>query len=421
MEPQTYIIARSISEVNDVSACNHEALCESTGEESNSSVELTEILKNTFLLTILSKIFTDSVIDSLWMTSLSPLMEESQEILENEINTWLSQLETIYPETTRRIAFKRPDYDEAKFYTFKYELEAGKIMVKDIADGLKNDFKLEHSFLNSINQSLIKLLNNKGDLSCIFPGINNSTEKSLSPKISESSDEPNEAAPTLKERLEQEEEKVPYFSNLNRKHSSEFSQFSSSSSSSESDDDLMSTDLLFQLENEKNPSNKKETKNHLKKLCKTDPILKNFVLDLETLMRENYIQKVREADFYRKGYRKLQEQRNTYKKKVEISNGLLKQTIRHYQDLCQVNSAKSFCDQNTQTSELVEESEVHKDKPKKRKKRKNKKKGQDSSDPNSKGIQALIGDDCDCRTIFAILEQSYEDFIEEDGEEIFDC
>lgn len=86
------------------------------------------------------------------MTSLSPLMEESQEILENEINIWLSQLESLFPEATRRIAFKKPDYDETKYYTYKYELEAGKIMVKDIADGLKNDFKLEHSFLNIISK-----------------------------------------------------------------------------------------------------------------------------------------------------------------------------------------------------------------------------------------------------------------------------
>lgn len=87
------------------------------------------------------------------MTSLSPLISESQEILENEINIWISQIEAFYPEIPKRIAFKKPDYNESIYYTYKYELEAGKIMVEDLAEGLIKDFKLEHKFLIHISKS----------------------------------------------------------------------------------------------------------------------------------------------------------------------------------------------------------------------------------------------------------------------------
>jgi len=81
------------------------------------------------------------------MTSLGPLIFESQEILNNEIFIWISQLEAFFQQTMQKIIFNKPDYDEAKFNSFKYQFEAGKIMIQDLADGLKKEFELEQEFL----------------------------------------------------------------------------------------------------------------------------------------------------------------------------------------------------------------------------------------------------------------------------------
>ena len=92
-----------------------------------------EDIKSILLNTILSKILTETVVENLSLTSLELLILDSNEILNNEVSIWISQLEGLYPSIAKKIAFKRPDYDEAGFYTLKYSFEDNKITIEELA------------------------------------------------------------------------------------------------------------------------------------------------------------------------------------------------------------------------------------------------------------------------------------------------
>jgi hypothetical protein len=71
---------------------------DSTGEESTSDeVDLIQEIQSLTLQSILSKIFCSILFDNLKNNYLMLKFEESEDIVNNEIMTWVSTLESIYP------------------------------------------------------------------------------------------------------------------------------------------------------------------------------------------------------------------------------------------------------------------------------------------------------------------------------------
>jgi hypothetical protein len=59
-------------------------------------------------------------------------IDESEQILNNEIAIWLSTLESMHPSVLRRIAFVKPDYDEILFNSLEYKHAKGEATLDDI-------------------------------------------------------------------------------------------------------------------------------------------------------------------------------------------------------------------------------------------------------------------------------------------------
>ena len=126
---------------------------------------------------ILRKIFSEQLFDLLFNNYFDSELEEVDQILNNEIVTWLSTIESLHS-SVHKIIFIKPDYNEALFYELKYKYESNSITIEEIISKLKPYFSLEREFLDTAVKILVQLLNHKGDLSSIglqdFQGRNRS-------------------------------------------------------------------------------------------------------------------------------------------------------------------------------------------------------------------------------------------------------
>lgn len=146
---------------------------ESTGEDSNhDEVDLLQEIREMTLSTILSKIFSETLYQNLRDNYLELKFETSEEYLNNEIATWVSAFESMYPSISRQIMFIKPDYNQTEFYSMEYKYEDSLITIEEIARSLDKCFEKEHNFLEGVVKVLTTLLNAKGDLKSVISEFN---------------------------------------------------------------------------------------------------------------------------------------------------------------------------------------------------------------------------------------------------------
>jgi hypothetical protein len=108
-------------------------LGDSTGEESTlDEIDLLQEIRELTLSSILSKIFSEMLFESIRHNFLELKFETSEEIINNEITIWISTLESMYPSISKKIQFLKPDYNQTEFYTMQYKFDSSKVNIDEI-------------------------------------------------------------------------------------------------------------------------------------------------------------------------------------------------------------------------------------------------------------------------------------------------
>ena len=89
------------------------------------------------------KVFSQNLFSTLRQSYLEIYFDQSEDILNNEINIWISSIESMYPLIPRKILFIKPDYNEAEYHSKAYKFESSKITIQEIGESLISDFTIE--------------------------------------------------------------------------------------------------------------------------------------------------------------------------------------------------------------------------------------------------------------------------------------